>query len=135
VIDADAPQVAPCCGSYRIGSDHVIFVGGLLGSTVLTLHDFQTRRIGTLSRAANVESTFCAGPTLWTHEPAEITIVFEPEADGQVRRLTYRGPGAAAVRGERVEIAQEEVRFANGEVTLAGTLSCRRAEGRTRRWC
>jgi uncharacterized protein len=121
-LNSDDPRFARFCGTYVFQDGQVVFVGGLLGSTVLTLHDFQSRRIGALTQDIKRPSTFQVGPALFTQEPVEITLTFECDADGHVRTVGYRGEGAVALRGTRLGLAQEEVRFVNGDVTLGGTL-------------
>jgi pimeloyl-ACP methyl ester carboxylesterase len=129
MIDVDVPRFAPYRGSYALEGDHVIFVGGLLGSTVLTLHDFQSRRIGVLAQSAEAEATFHAGPALWIEQPPEIWLTFERGSHGDVVAVCYRTATGTEIGGQRVPLAQEPVCFANGDVTLVGTLFLPRVPG------
>jgi uncharacterized protein len=121
-LDADDPIFAPYCGTYAFEDGRVVFVGGLLGSTLLTVHDFQSCRIGALAQDDEVPGTFHAGPALLVPKPVEITLSFGRDANGDVSPAGYRENGDATLRGRRVELAQEEVRFVNGDVALGGTL-------------
>ena len=125
MLDADDPKYAPLCGTYLLEDGRAVFVGGVLGSTVLTLHDFGTRRIGTLAESADSAPgtvTLHAGPTLWSHDPPELTCTFAPTGTAETQDLHLQEAGGALLRGTRVPLPTETVRFVKGDVSLAGTL-------------
>ncbi|HET7770734.1 MAG TPA: hypothetical protein VFN74_18325 [Chloroflexota bacterium] len=122
LLATDDPRYARVCGTYGLEDGRHVFIGGLLGSSVLTLHDCETQRIGTLALVdeADDQLVLCAGPSLWKAEPAEVTCAF-PLGSEPSAALGLRDE-AAALRGTRVPVVTQLARFTNGDVTLAGTL-------------
>jgi pimeloyl-ACP methyl ester carboxylesterase len=69
------------------------------------------------------DDKFFAGPGIAVPESIESRIVFERDAAGKIVSLTWQREGMAARAARRVEIERrEDVRFANRDVQLAGTL-------------
>ena len=102
-------------GSFRLGPERVVFVGYLLGSIRPAAFDFGTGRLRGF--ALRPDGSLTAGPRLQVHEPTELTVAWEP--DGALR---WQEADAPPVRATPLRLRAEEVRFANGDVTLAGTL-------------
>ena len=70
---------------------------------------------------------FFAGPGAAISSPVESRIEFQRDASGQIAWLTWRRNGSPPRTARRVDNEnREDVRFANGDVRLAGTLSSRR---------
>ncbi|HEX2033279.1 MAG TPA: alpha/beta fold hydrolase, partial [Chloroflexota bacterium] len=106
-------------GTYRVAGDHDLFLGGLLGDTTFTYHDFRTGRIGALHPSS--ETTFFAGPALFRPAPPELHVTFLRCPGGQVDEIRLRS-AAGELAAVRLPVVEEEVTFHNGAVTLAGTL-------------
>ncbi|HEX6464970.1 MAG TPA: alpha/beta fold hydrolase [Vicinamibacterales bacterium] len=79
---------------------------------------------------ASGKDAFVAGPGIALSAPIESRIRFERDAHGKIISLVWDRSGAAQRRAPRVEIEREEnVRFSNGEIRLAGTLVSPAASG------
>ena len=66
---------------------------------------------------------FFAGPGAAISSSVESRIEFQRDASGQIASLTWRRNGSPPRTARRVDIEnREDVRFANGDVRLAGTL-------------
>jgi pimeloyl-ACP methyl ester carboxylesterase len=67
--------------------------------------------------------TFFTGPGIAVPESVESRIVFQRDAAGKIVSLTWQRDGAAPRTAKRVEIeTREDLKFANRDVQLAGTL-------------
>ena len=67
---------------------------------------------------------FFAGPGIAIATSIESRIEFQRDATGQITSLTRQREGAAPRTARRVDIEKrEDVRFSNGDVQLAGTLT------------
>ena len=74
---------------------------------------------------------FFAGPGAAVSSSIESRIEFQRVADGRITSLTWHRDGASPRVARRVDAERhEEVRFANGDVELAGTLIAPRADGK-----
>jgi dienelactone hydrolase len=82
--------------------------------------DFATLRFGPLRPGADGE--LVSGPALGAAEPGDLTIRFDLAPDGSVALARWTLAGGRAGAARRAAPRTEEVGFANGEVTLAGTL-------------
>jgi dienelactone hydrolase len=117
-VSSDEPVVGPLgsrIGSFRLAPARTVFVGYVLGSIRPAAFDFGTGRLWGL--AVQPHGTLAAGPRLEVHEPTELTVAWEE--DGSLRWQERGSPPEAA---EPLPLRAEEVRFANGDVVLAGTL-------------
>ena len=120
VTALDSTASARYVGAYRFADGRLLLVDRFhdLPSFELTVTDPGT---GIVRYAYAVsESTLVTGPALSVPYPTEATWSFSRSPDGSMRLLHQVGQKVAwAVR---VPTLTEEVRFNNGEVTLAGTL-------------
>ena len=66
---------------------------------------------------------FVAGPLFLVPTPAEITVKFERDGSGAVSVLRWQEATGPARRAPSIAYRREDVRFTNGGVTLAGTLT------------
>ena len=64
-----------------------------------------------------------AGPSFLVPTPPEITVEFERDGSGAVSALRWQEAGGPVRRAPRIARRREDVRFTNGGVTLAGTLT------------
>jgi pimeloyl-ACP methyl ester carboxylesterase len=107
-------------GTYRLAPERLVFVGNLLGSTLVAYHDFESADVRAIFPSS--ESTFFAGPALLIPSPLKVELAFTRDQQGLVTGLIWRQPGQSDVFVPKVKLQQEQVHFANGDVTLAGTL-------------
>lgn len=69
--------------------------------------------------------SFFAGPGAAVPTAIESQVEFERDGKGKITSLTWRRGGTVPRTARRVEIEKnEDVRFANGNIELAGTLTC-----------
>ena len=101
-------------GVYRFDDGRLVAIEYALEGKEPHFVDFATGRFGALY--AETETRFVAGPGMLIREPVEIRVTFEAGA------LRWQEEGQAARRARRLNLREEEVRFSNGEVELAGTL-------------
>jgi len=125
----DEAALARYVGAYRFADGRFLLVdmGYPPGSGVLYAIDPQDGQTRAMYPQSSTE--FNSGPALLVPEPTEQTLSFTMRGDrivGVVRRLV----GGPAERASRVELNAEEVRFRNGDVTLAGTLVLPARRGR-----
>lgn len=77
------------------------------------------------------DDTFFAGPGVAVPESIESRIAFQRDRAGKIASLTWHREGTPPRTARRVEIEKhEDVRFANGDVRLAGTLIAPSAGGK-----
>lgn len=109
-------------GTYRSGH------GGLLGiapfsefGSLPLIVDYSSGRIGPLFAIAR--NRFLVGHSLINPIFPADTLEVSFGTDGAVRELRFSELGRAPVVAERVATRDEELQFANGPVTLSGTLT------------
>jgi pimeloyl-ACP methyl ester carboxylesterase len=117
-------------GEYQIAPDSYVSirrppVGEPSAGIDYTLHDRSnpTRRWGNLFPIS--ETTFVAGPGRWVPHPMEISASFVKNEQGEVT-LKWKPTDSPEVVGKKVKhhlSDEEEVKFSNGNVTIAGTLT------------
>jgi uncharacterized protein len=100
-------------GVYRFDDGHLVAIEYTAEGKEPHFVDFATGRFGALY--AESETRFVAGPGALIREPVEIRVTFEAGA------LRWQEEGQAARRAQRLNLREEEIRFSNGEVELAGT--------------
>jgi pimeloyl-ACP methyl ester carboxylesterase len=130
VAGPDGASYDSYVGTYRIPPDRVISVApyrGEMGCSYPVAVDFSNGRIRALFPQG--EDRFMAGPSLLVPLPVEATVEFERDGNGQVSGLSWRESGGPAWTASRIAYPHEAVRFKNGEVVLAGTLTFPAAEG------
>lgn len=124
-------------GEYQLGPDRYV--------TVRKTEDFEpfggirysesdltspAIRFGKLFPAS--ETAFSAGPARWVPYPVEVHVTFVKDEQGRVTALKWKPKGgeeALAKRVARRTCREVEVKFANGAVTLAATLTLPLTEG------
>jgi uncharacterized protein len=130
-VTIDPKVLEQYLGEYQIGPDHYI--------TVRKTEDFEpfggirfsesdasspVIRFGKLFPAS--ETAFYAGPARWVPYPVEVNVTFVRDEQGRVTALQWKPKGGEQVLARRVtrQTCQEvEVKFTNGAVTLAATLT------------
>jgi uncharacterized protein len=119
-------------GDYQIGRDSYVSIwrfpsGRFAGGVMYEVKDLSrfVLRSGYLFPIS--ETAFVAGPAQFEQNPVEINATFVKNEQGQVTALKWKPTGSAEMLGKKVKLHfcdEEEVKFSNGNVTLAGTL-CR----------
>jgi len=106
-------------GDYELSPGRVVFISNTSGNLIYL--DQEANRVGLLY--AIDDKTFVSGPSLVAGYPVEMTLTFETGADGAVTSLLWQPTGKKPQRAPRKAFyTSEEVRFANGDVRLTGTL-------------
>jgi hypothetical protein len=128
---AARPDAARLAGAYRWepGGHVDILAWDELGPGAIVAFD-DDGRVRALTPAG--PGAFTAGRALGAPEPVGARVRFEPaDGPGPARTLVWEEEGGAARVARRVEDARsEEVRFAGGGATLAGTLMVPPGAGR-----
>jgi len=130
-VTLDAKVFDQYLGDYQIGRDSYVSIGRTpddeptVGITYL-VHDLSSprHRFGRLFPMS--ETAFVAGPGRWVPYPVEINAAFVKNEQGQVTALKWKPTGSPEITAKKVKLHlfdEEEVKFSNGNVTLAGTLS------------
>jgi uncharacterized protein len=124
IVKVDPALLDEYAGIYSVGRNKLISimrVDSREGIQRLNYLDFETGRLGRTYPLSQVK--FFSGPGLLTMLPVEVKMTFIRNAEGKVSGLKWQETGSAEVHAARVSLyRQENVSFANGEVTLAGTL-------------
>ena len=119
-----APDYDAYCGNYRIGKDHIIGIDRFVledsGDTTLLIADYQSGVVRRLFPNSDIE--FVIGPGFDTSSPPEMKVRFVRNEEGGFSAISVQPARGAAAIAERLAVRQEYVTFANGDVTLAGTL-------------
>jgi uncharacterized protein len=125
-------------GDYQIGRDSYVSIwrfpsGQFAGSFMYEVKDLSrfVLRSGYLFPVS--ETAFVAGPEQFMQHPAEINATFVKNEQGQVTALKWKPTGFPEMIGKKVKpqfCDEEEVKFSNGNVTLAGTLCLPVRKGR-----
>lgn len=110
-------------GLYRISSNHMIGIDRFApdaGESWILMSDYQS---GTLRRLFPVSETeFEMGPGFNVPAPPELRLRFATDANGNVAGISLTPPDDAVAFAEKVPVQEQQVTFADGTVTLAGTL-------------
>jgi pimeloyl-ACP methyl ester carboxylesterase len=130
-VTVDPKVLEQYLGDYQIGPDHYVSVG--------KTHDFEpfagitfnesdssspAIRFGKLFPAS--ETAFFAGPARWVPYPVEVNVTFVSDEPGRATALKWKPKGGGEVLAPRVThqpYKDEEVKYPNGTVTLAATLT------------
>ena len=125
----DAKVLDQYAGDYQIGRDRYISVQRTSIPTAGILFTERspsnpTHRSGKLFPIS--ETTFVTGPGRFMPYPVEIKATFVKNEQGEVTALKWNPTGGSEIIGNKVKLHlsnEEEVKFSNGDVSLAGTLS------------
>ncbi len=122
-------------GDFQIGPDRYISIARASfpqESITFVDHDSSNaeRRIGELFPISG--NTFVAGSGRWIEYPVEVDATFVEDGHGQVTALKWKPRDSSEILGKKVALQffkAEDVRFRNGNVTLAGTLTLPASKG------
>jgi len=117
-------------GAYEIAPNQLIFVRRHDYLSPRVPYGFKSTRLFYMDESGTTrflypssDSTFFAGPTTLIPTPIEQTLEFVSNAEGKVIGIRWRDRGAAGRFVPRATVYREEdVRFRNGDVELAGRL-------------
>ncbi|MCH8813463.1 MAG: alpha/beta hydrolase [Gemmatimonadetes bacterium] len=117
-------------GAYEIAPNQLIFVRRHDYLSPRAPYGFDRTRLFYMDESGNnrmlypsSDSTFFAGPTTLIPTPIERTLAFVSNAEGEVIGVRWRDRGAPERFAPRATVyREEEVRFRNGDVELAGRL-------------
>src|SRR5262249_19890065 len=130
-VTVDPKVLERYLGEYQIGKDHYVSVG--------KTHDFEpfagitftesdssspALRFGKLFPAS--ETAFFAGAARWVPYPVEVDVTFVRDEQGRATALRWKPKGGGETLARRVTrqtCREVEVKFANGAVTLAATMT------------
>ena len=129
-VTLDAKIFDQYVGDYQIGRNRYVSVERTspdeptVGITYVE-HDLSSPKHRTGRLFSTSETTFVAGPGRWVPYPVEINAAFIKNKQGQVTGLKWKPAGSPEIIGRKVNprfCDHEEVKFSNGDVTIAGTL-------------
>jgi pimeloyl-ACP methyl ester carboxylesterase len=137
-VTLDAKILDQYVGDYQIGRDSYVSIwrpdardtptGIMYSVKDLSSPDHRSGNLFPVS-----ETAFVVGPGRWMPYPVEINAIFIKNKKGQVTGLKWQPIGSSGMIGRKVTphlYDEEEVKFSNGNVTLAGTLSLPLKKGR-----
>jgi uncharacterized protein len=128
-VTLDAKVFNQYVGDYQIGKDRYVSIERASWPTdgiTFSEHDSSNpqHRSGRLFPASETE--FLVGAGRFMPYPVEVNATFVKNEQGQVTALKWKPKGSREIIGRKVKLHlydEEEVKFNNGNVTLAGTLS------------
>ncbi len=117
-------------GEYKIGKDSYVLInrpspGEPSSGIMYSLRDSSSPELRSGNLFPTSETTFVAGPARWVPYPVEIKVNFVKNKQGEII-LKWKPSDSRETTGRKVKPHlhdEEEVKFQNGDVTLAGTLS------------
>ena len=129
VVTLDAKILDRYVGDYHIGKDRYITIMrnnlSMPGISYVVYDSYNpSQRTGRLFPPS--ETTFVAGPGRLMSYPVEINATFVKNNQGEVTALKWKPKGSAEITAKKVKLHlydEEEVKFSNSDVTLAGTLT------------
>ena len=128
-ITLDSKVFDQYVGDYQLGRDRYITIEATTQPTAgitYVEHDLSSPRLRSGRLFAASETAFIAGPALWVPYPVEINATFIRNEQGQVTAVKWKPTGSPEIIARKVKphlYDEEEVKFSNGNVTIAGTLS------------
>ena len=127
VLKVDESSLREYAGVYRWGPDAFIYLqlwdefSGFGNSRELVSFE-ESGEVRTLYHVARDQ--FFTGPGMAVSTSVEARVEFQRDANEKVRSLTFRRGDASPQLAQRLDTERhEDVRFANGDVRLAGTLT------------
>lgn len=122
-VTVDSKVFDQYVGDYQVGRDKYISIGRSNYPTAgINFTESDTNRFGQLFPTS--ETTFFGGTARLVPYPVEINVTFVKNKQGQVTALKWKPKGSAERTAKKVKLFnEEEVKFSNGNVTLAGTLT------------
>jgi uncharacterized protein len=116
--ECSTQELSRYAGSYRLDENQFVWVA--VSGEGLIFGESEEGRGGTL--VPRSETLFVSGPALGVSEPIDVWASFVKDASDEVQALKWRRGSRPERLAPKVALREEEVRFKNGDVTLAGTL-------------
>jgi len=116
----DAPDLTAYMGIYQLHDGSQIMIGIAPTSDQIAYYDRTTGRISALFPTQ--ADQFSCGPALFVPEPVEAQFTFVRDDQHEISALIRQRGELPAEHARKIKLNHEEVRFHNGDVTLAGTL-------------
>lgn len=115
----DPDLYADAVGVYRLAPDRQLIVSSRFWGEILV---FDTRTGSLATLFATSPGTFFTGPAVYVPAPVTAEVTLERGTDDQVVSLLWSQGTEPPQRAPRLSFHEEELTFANGDVSLAGTL-------------
>lgn len=119
-VTQDAPDLTAYMGIYQLDDGSEIMIGIAPTSDQIACYDRATGRISALFPTQ--ADQFSCGPALFVAEPAEAQFTFVRDDQHEISGVFWQRGELPAEHARKIKLVYEEVRFQNGDVTLAGTL-------------
>jgi uncharacterized protein len=120
-------EVERYAGAYEMDDGHFLQLKPEPELNMLGVVDFNTGEARGFFPSS--ETSFFCGPTLLVPHPVEAVIRFAIDQHTGLTNLVWEQKGRAPRTGRPCRLAEENVSFKNGEVTLAGTLILPKTKG------
>ena len=117
-------------GVYWAGQDHMIGVTRFFTDSredTILISDYQSGVVRRLFEVADDE--FVMGPGFAVKEPAELTVRFIEDADGDVTSVSLERTGGERMLADKIPVRTEDIVIDASEATLSGTLMIPPGEG------
>jgi pimeloyl-ACP methyl ester carboxylesterase len=129
-VTLDAKILEQYAGDYEIGRNSYVSIWLPPAAETPTGIMYSVRDLSSPDhRSGNLfpvsETAFVAGPGRWVPYPVEINAAFIKNKQGQVTGLKWKPTGSPEVTAKKVKLHlhdEEQVKFSNGDVTLAARL-------------
>jgi pimeloyl-ACP methyl ester carboxylesterase len=119
----DPAKLAAYRGAYQVGPMHFIWVAPFheFGDGLFFV-DSKSGRLGPLY-PESATSFFSGQAIISPLFPIDVRVTFQAKVDSAVSELVFRQGTLHEMHGVKLPVRMEDVRFQNGAVTLAGTLT------------
>ena len=121
--DAEESIDSTYYGNYRITDDHHLGIDRFItddGKNAMLVSDYSTGVVRRLFAVA--DSRFVMGPGFNTEAPAELTLTFVKDKQGELKGVSLRNAQGVEQFAQRVPLREERVSFLNADAKLDGTL-------------
>jgi pimeloyl-ACP methyl ester carboxylesterase len=125
LLNADAEETIDSTyyGNYSITDDHYLGIDRFItddGKNAMLISDYSTGVVRRLFPVA--DNRFVMGPGFNTEAPAELTLTFVQDKQGEVKGVSLRNAQGVEQFAKRVPLREEHVSFLNADAKLDGTL-------------
>jgi pimeloyl-ACP methyl ester carboxylesterase len=114
----DSKLLTRYAGSYSLGNNKFIWIS--VDSGTLIFGEGEEGRGGGLIQLSETE--FIAGSSLGVNHPIDVKATFIKDDQGEIKSLKWQQGNRPEKIAQKVRIREEEVKYKNGDITLAGTL-------------
>lgn len=118
VMKLDAQLLHRYVGCYSLGENEFVWIG-VEGETLIFGESEGGRGGGLIPLS---ETAFVSGPSIGMNYPLDVKATFIKNTQGEIAGLQWQRGRLPARLAQKVRVKEEEIRFNNGDITLAGTL-------------